>query len=171
MNTININIETILFATDLSKNSKMAFAYAISLAQKYDAKVKLLHVIQELSDQAVRLIGDEQWAKYRKETFTHAKVTLTGKRKDLLYARKDAEDFVNSSLKQKENVETLCDEIMVESGNPVDIITGVAERHRCDLIVMGAHNESGFISTMFGSTIIHVLKKTKIPMFIVKIDE
>jgi nucleotide-binding universal stress UspA family protein len=43
-----IEIKKILYTTDLSENSRYAFAYAVSLADLYGAKLILLHVLPEL---------------------------------------------------------------------------------------------------------------------------
>jgi nucleotide-binding universal stress UspA family protein len=41
-------IKKILYATDLSKNSVYAFRYAIDMAQKLDARIIILHVIEPI---------------------------------------------------------------------------------------------------------------------------
>ena len=43
------NIRNILYATDLTKNSAYAFRYAVNSAQKHDAKIHILHVLEKLS--------------------------------------------------------------------------------------------------------------------------
>jgi len=37
-------IKTILYATDLSKNSAFAFRYAVDMAKTHDARIVILHV-------------------------------------------------------------------------------------------------------------------------------
>ena len=39
-------IKKILYATDLTKNSAYAFRYAVNSAQKHDADIYILHVIE-----------------------------------------------------------------------------------------------------------------------------
>ena len=41
-------IKKILYATDLTKNSKYVFHYAIDLARKHDATITILHCIEEI---------------------------------------------------------------------------------------------------------------------------
>jgi len=43
------DIKKILYATDLSENSRHAFAYAAGIANRYEAGVTVLFVIEELS--------------------------------------------------------------------------------------------------------------------------
>ena len=38
-------INKILYATDLSENARFAFGFAASLANRYNAKVTILHVL------------------------------------------------------------------------------------------------------------------------------
>jgi nucleotide-binding universal stress UspA family protein len=40
-------IKNILYATDLSENARYAYKYAASLAQQYEARVTILHVIEK----------------------------------------------------------------------------------------------------------------------------
>ena len=58
-------IKTILYATDLSENSQYAFGYAVSLANRHDAKIVVLHVIEDISHQmnmqVEDLLGAEKW--------------------------------------------------------------------------------------------------------------
>ncbi len=43
------DIKRILYATDLSENARHAFGYAASLANRYGAKIIVLHVIEDFS--------------------------------------------------------------------------------------------------------------------------
>ena len=65
-------IKKILYATDLSKNSAYAFRYAVSSAQKHDAKIHILHVMEALPSAAegliTQFIGEDKLRKMRKET-------------------------------------------------------------------------------------------------------
>jgi len=45
-------INNILYATDLSKNSSYAFLYAIDMAKKHDARIVILHAIEPTPDYA-----------------------------------------------------------------------------------------------------------------------
>lgn len=41
-------IEKILFATDLSENAEHAFTYAAAMAEAFEARITVLHVIEKL---------------------------------------------------------------------------------------------------------------------------
>src|SRR5512143_1848861 len=51
-------IKSILYATDLSKNSAYAFRYTVNSAQKHDAEICILHVVETASRAAE---GYLQW--------------------------------------------------------------------------------------------------------------
>ena len=42
------SIKNILYATDLSKNSAYAFRYAVNSAQKHNASIHILHVMETM---------------------------------------------------------------------------------------------------------------------------
>jgi nucleotide-binding universal stress UspA family protein len=58
-------IKRILYVTDLSENSRYAYAYAASIANRYGAGVTILHVLETMSHSAAAqisaYIGEEEW--------------------------------------------------------------------------------------------------------------
>ena len=59
----------------------------------------------------------------------------------------------------------------VGGGDPAHTIVDIAERYRCDLIVMGARGTSALRSALLGSVSNEVLHAASIPVMIVKADE
>lgn len=59
----------------------------------------------------------------------------------------------------------------VASGDPAHTIIDIAERHRCDMIVMGARGTSALRSALLGSVSHEVLHAARVPVVIVKADE
>ena len=43
-----VEVNKILYATDLSENARYAFAYAVSLADLYNATITFIHVLPEV---------------------------------------------------------------------------------------------------------------------------
>jgi len=107
-----VEINKILYATDLSENAHHALAYAVSLADRYRARLSLIHVIEEET-------GD----------------------------------------------------ILVERGNPVEQILAQAEATHADLIVMGTHGQGTFKDAMMGSTARRVLRRSRIPVLVIRLPE
>ena len=52
------DIKRILYATDLSENARYAFGYAVNIANRHDAKITILHVVEELSPFAQSMVAD-----------------------------------------------------------------------------------------------------------------
>jgi nucleotide-binding universal stress UspA family protein len=52
-------IKKILYATDLSKNSAYAFYYAVDIAQKRNAKIVILHIIEPVSPLIRGYLGED----------------------------------------------------------------------------------------------------------------
>lgn len=59
----------------------------------------------------------------------------------------------------------------VAGGDPAHTIVDIAERHGCDLIVMGARGTSALRSALLGSVSNEVLHAARVPVMIVKADE
>ena len=64
-------IKKILYATDLSENARYAFGYAADLAQRYDALVTILYVMENMNHtvevQVKDMIGQEKWERLKSE--------------------------------------------------------------------------------------------------------
>jgi nucleotide-binding universal stress UspA family protein len=58
-------IKKILYATDLSQNARYAFGYAASIANRFGARITVLHVLEEISHSATlrlaALMGEDRW--------------------------------------------------------------------------------------------------------------
>ena len=59
----------------------------------------------------------------------------------------------------------------MKRGDPVDLIIETAEKMKCDLIVMGTQGQGGLAKMMLGSTARKVLKRSKIPVLVVRLSE
>jgi len=59
-------ITKILYATDLSANSAVAFCYAVNLAEKHNARMTILHVLDNLTGTAQTLITSHSRLKWGK---------------------------------------------------------------------------------------------------------
>jgi nucleotide-binding universal stress UspA family protein len=88
MSIPKVEVNNILYATDLSENARYAFAYAVSLANLYGAKITFLHVLPEvphmLDATIVGYISSERWEEIKQQHFQEAKESLIGKRRDHL---------------------------------------------------------------------------------------
>jgi nucleotide-binding universal stress UspA family protein len=141
-------IRTILLTTDFSETSARAFAAARSLADRFGARIEVLHV----EDDRVSPLLVEYMA-----------VGLESVRqRQVASASRQLEEFVAEHLGSDAQVG-----LEVCLGVPhVEIVRLAAERD-VDLIVMATHGR-GFIShAMMGSTTERVLRRAPCPVLVV----
>ena len=154
-------VRKVLYATDLSQHSIVAFGYAAFLAKLTGADLHLLHVLERLSDDAiVTLQAYVQDDKKRHEILD----TRAAKARKLLEDRQDAFWAAQSAEDQK--VRSQIKSVTVCESYPAEQILKSAEEHNCDLIVMGSH-ERGVSHIFLGSVAKSVLRRSQVPTLIV----
>ena len=156
-------IKSILYATDLSENAQYAFGYAVSLANRYDAKIILLHIIPDVSPTAdslvINTLGEEKWMELRQS-----------KEKEVLSTiRSRLEKFCDDVKSEVPACPFITDRIIVKIGNPVEEILHQVKVTNCDLVVMGAHGHGLLSDAMMGSTSRRVVRRCKKPVLIVRL--
>jgi nucleotide-binding universal stress UspA family protein len=170
-----VEVKKILYATDLSENARFAFAYAVSLADLYSAAITMVHVLPEvpaLLDQSViGYISAERWEEIKSQQLDEAKEALIGKKREHLAIKEALHQFSEDVKQQQEGDGFTTDDIIVERGNPVEEIIRNAKEQNCDLIVMGTHGHGTLADAMIGSTARRVIRRSKIPVLVVRLPE
>ena len=170
-----VDIKRILYATDLSENARYAFAYAVSLANLYEASITLLHVISEVSkslDKAVvGYISEDRWEEIKRQQIQEAKETLTHKKREYVPIREVLGQFCEDVKSSHADQDFVADEILVTRGDPVDEILAQAEERKCDLIVMGTQGHGILEDVLLGSTARRVIRRSKKPVLVVRLPE
>jgi len=170
-----VEVKKILYATDLSENARYAFAYAVSLADLYGAKIALLHVLPETSElmdkHVIGYIDADRWEEIKAQHFEEAKEALIGKRKGHLAIKDVLHQFSEKVKEGQEGEGFITDDIIVERGNPVEQILKYAQERSCDLIVMGTHGHGTLEDVMLGSTARRIVRRSKIPVLVVRLPE
>jgi nucleotide-binding universal stress UspA family protein len=158
-------IKNILYATDLSKNSAYAFRYAVNSAQKHDAKIHILHVIETLPASTEGLltqyIGEDRLRKMRKETEGH----LLERIKERL------RQFAEKELKRDPKTLRKVASIDVVSGNPAAEILRKAEELDADVVILGTHGKGVISHAFLGSVSEQVLHRIRKPVYIIPLPE
>jgi nucleotide-binding universal stress UspA family protein len=138
-------IREVLFATDFSPESREAAAYAVSLAQEFQARLVLLHVVA--NPEAGDLVSP-------------ANVTAA------------SENLLRQFL--PEDAELWCKpEFIVAHGKSAEMILEIAKQRESDLIVLGARPESGVrgASTHLPIATVHkVVTHANCPVLTVRYD-
>jgi nucleotide-binding universal stress UspA family protein len=169
-----VDVKNILYTTDLSANARYAFAYAVSLANLYRARLTILHVIPEDENLEAKLTGyvdTDKLREIKKQQLQEARATLIGKQSGLAAIRSALYNFCDQAVSDLGAQDVKTDEILVESGHPVEIIVSVAEEKDCDLIVLGSHGYGILKGALMGGTARGVIRRTKKPVLLVRLPE
>ena len=159
------DIKKILYTTDLSKNARYAFSYAASLADRYDAKITIMHVLESLSDnQTMRLIsmmGEERWKQVQDRNIEEVLDTIKVR----------LEKFCDEMNTELEQCAFVVEDIIVTTGQPFESILNQVDKSEYDLIVMGTHGQGALANTMMGSTARRVIRRSLKPVMVIRLPE
>ena len=170
-----VEVNKILYATDLSDNARYAFAYAVSLADLYNAAITFIHILPEvpsrIDKRVIGYISEERWEEIKAQNFEEARDAIIGKRHDHLAIRAALHQFSENVKESREDEDYVTDDIIVVRGNPVEEILKYTEEKNCDLIVMGTHGHGTLADAMMGSTARRVLRRSRKPVLVVRLAE
>lgn len=156
-------IKRILYTTDLSKNARYAFGYAMSLANSYNAGIVILHVLEALSPYGsslvVNIVGEKKWKELREQN----------EQRLLDEIRERLQKFCTDVSHEVPECPFVTEEIYVRIGNAVDEVLKEVEASNCDLVVMGAHGHGVIGDAMMGSTSRRVLRRCQKPVLVVRL--
>ena len=165
-----IDYKTILFTSNLSTASRIAFKHALSLANQFGAKLVLLHVLERspsnYESYMIGLFGQEKWQQVLKDNREEAKHALVGKVSPKQMARTALSQFCRENQEDGSNSPIPPSTVIVQEGDVVEVILQQATENNCDLIIMGA-GEGLLSSSSIGGNIKSVLKKSKVPVLVV----
>ncbi len=152
-------IQKILYATDLSRNSAYAYKYALSWAEKFDATITLLHVIEDLGPSARAMVNafvpPEHHQKVVNESIDRIKKRL--------------KVFCDTFNQESPGCSLRASSVMVYEGNPAEEILDQAKKLDVDIIIMGSHGKGSSSHPFFGSTAKRVVGLSRIPIAIIPI--
>lgn len=143
-------LQKILCPTDYSDLSVGAVNYAVLLAEKFSAKLHLLHVV----DQAY-----QYWMAMGPETVPTGpsieEMTET--------AKKQMGEFISQHVPEKLGATT-----EIVSGRPFMEIIHIAREREIDLIVIGTHGRGALTQMLLGSVAEKVIRKAPCPVLSVR---
>lgn len=144
-----LSFRIIVVPTDFSDYSMRALPYAVDLAAKYDARLKVVFV-NEPSLQ----VSDVAWVGVDERTVNDDHVRE---------ARRHLEKLVLEQVPTEVPVDA---EIL--TGNAVEEVIRYAREVNADLIVMATHGRGGVSHMLMGSTAEHVVRKAPCPVLTLK---
>lgn len=146
-----ICIKNILCPIDYSVYSEMALKYAIEFAEKYQAKLCLIHVLDirvydinnpDLYD--VNIVDEETIAKLRERLLRCVTDDTRGK---------------------------IAVEARIIQGVPFAEIIKISKEYKIDLIVIGTHGRTGISHAIMGSVAEKVVRKAPCPVLTIRHPE
>lgn len=138
--------ESILIPTDGSDAAELAVEEALDVAEKFDAAVHTLYVVD--TDAAEVSLGTEQVERIRSGRF--------GEMDELEARAREATEFVAERGRER-GIEVA---EHFRGGRPHKVISDFAEDRDVDLIAMGSHGRSGIRRMLLGSVTERVLRST-----------
>ena len=140
----------LLVPLDGSQFGEKALEYALSLAQQYESKVTLLHVVHD------------QWQGEMKAESPQLNELTKQKESNQSYIYLNAKE---KALQEKGYAVTA----IIKSGEPVDrAILDMAATEDVDTIVMSSHGFTGLKRLMFGNTAEKVISQATVPVLLVR---
>ncbi len=155
MERISFEPKRILVPTDFGELSQLALKYAAVGAVQFGAELIVLHA--ERFEVPPYFLADEY------------EFVL----KELRRRRQSAENYLAEHVRQTLGsvVDKLTIQYRVVEAHPVEAILQTTEEEKVDLIVMGTHGRTGFQRLYLGSVTERVIRKSEIPVFVVKQKE
>jgi nucleotide-binding universal stress UspA family protein len=154
-------ISTILYATDLGKNTRPVFRQAIAQARIHNAKIIMLHVVEPLSETARAVI-----AAYMPETEIEG-VQKEGMKNVISHMKERIKKFYDEECEEYEKDFIPIKDILVIAGRPSEEILTAADRFKVDMIIMGQSSKKVMGSKVMGSSARRVARLAKVPVLIV----
>jgi nucleotide-binding universal stress UspA family protein len=145
--------EHILIPTDGSDVAESAVEHALDLAEKYDAEVHALYVVD--IDSVNLSLGTEQVDRLKQGRFDEME--------ELKSKANEATGAVATRGAERD-VEVV---EHVAGGRPHTVIADYADDHGMDLIVMGSHGRAGVRRALLGSVTERTLRSTHVPVLVV----
>lgn len=153
-----IKIKCIILPTDFSDCSAIAIRYACELAERFQAELHLLHVVEDVSARLPDFVMGLSIPAFR-ENFSD--------RRDRLEA--DALSRLGKLLPEDLSSGSRL-VAATRFGTPFVEIIRYAREHRADLIVMATHGRSGLSHALIGSVAENVIRKSPRPVLSVRPD-
>ncbi|HEV2352251.1 MAG TPA: universal stress protein [Terriglobia bacterium] len=144
-----LKIERILCPMDFSELSAKSYTYARSLAQHYEARLFLEHVVQPLSMAYPFYAFPDTLGQVYTNLLQDAEKHL----------KEVVQNFASNGMQP---------ELVVREGFPTDSILSFAQTQAVDLIVMGTHGRRGFDRITMGSVTEQVLRKARCPVLVIR---
>jgi nucleotide-binding universal stress UspA family protein len=134
----------------------------------------MLHVLSEKPSRdaiVAPYVTERQWAQIKQRNYQWAKEALIGKKREHVPIKEVLSTFSKHVKSESAHHSFVTDEILVKSGDPVELILKTADVRNCDIIVMGSHGHGVIEKALIGSTTKKVVQRSKKPVLVVRLPE
>jgi nucleotide-binding universal stress UspA family protein len=159
-------LSKILYSTDLSRNSVYAYRYAVNLAKGNDADIVILHVVEEVAPSTRALLDSAL-----PEGQSYKKIFDTAMQKGVREIKARLKHLCEQDLTDDPQCVMRVIAIEVAPGEPAQLILDKCKSFQCDAIVMGCHAKGMLSSAILGSVAERVVRRTKVPIFLIPLPE
>lgn len=164
----------ILFATDLSKECRESYFFAVNLAAACQGSITLLHVVDAppitMEMQVKNLLGEERYEQIMRDHEKDARSILIGKRKESEIIQSALFEFCEDSAKAAPGCYLQPDDILVKKGDVVQQILSTAEEKKSDMIILSSH-KSSLATPLLSRIVKKVLIQSPIPVIVIPPEE
>jgi len=153
-------ISTILYTSDLGKQTRPVIRHALAMAKQYNAKIIMMHVVEPIGETAKSVISSYLDKEITDEMQKEGMKALLGTMKKRLKAfyKEECEGASESSLVK---------EVLVVTGKPSEEILRIAEDEKANMIVMGKSTRKVRGIRVMGSTARRVSRMSNVPVLVV----
>lgn len=143
------NVKNILLPTDFSNISLSAAEYAVDMAEEYNAKIHLLHVLEKTPPiLAIRSLD-------------------LSREKIIDSIEKDANEHLNECFEKISKLKKVDIKPVLKKGIDYEEIIKYAENNKIDVIVIATHGRTGILHTLLGSVAEKVIRYSKTPVLVI----
>ena len=159
------DINKILYATDLSESARYAFGYAADLAAKYKATLTILYVMENLNYtsevQVGEMVGRKTWEELKRQKQEYLIQKIQAR----------VETFCTKMATRHDACQPLGQNILIERGNPQEVILETSQQMGADLIVMGTHGYNILKDALIGGTARKVVRNSEVPVMVIRLPK
>ena len=163
----------ILYVTDLSESGRKAFPHAASIAQHYDSQLTVFHVVEnrQLED-LLGYMNDALVEDISQKSLEEARSILISRKRENVEIKNDIEQHCEEIISNAPHKPELAYEVKVEMGDRLEMILQEAHSGNYDLLVISKHgNRSSVKDAVVGDTTRRVIRRSKIPVMVIPLDD
>lgn len=142
LGTCKTKFRRIVIGIDFSRPALTALHVAVSLAEKYESTLFLVHAVPPV-------------------------IYGPGATPELLDADLNTVRTQMQGIVSKANIGSIRHQAVVEFAEPTDLIDGIARAQAADLVVVGSHGAHGLEKLAFGSVAESVLRRVPCPVLVI----